>query len=460
MEPVLADGIGRLLVELLRVRVLLAGDVGRHGDGELIAPELLEDGVAEGLVVERGGAERDERLAGGLLVLVAVGPGDPEGEQAKDAPRPLEPGQALPFPLEDREDARVERIARAEQVHGGLAAEVAHLRGVVPGPFGVGRYRLLHVVGEALPVEEAAADDLRDLDVGRHADRLADAVEKLLVRVVVALVLGVHLQLGRRDGDAERDVVLGSRFLRQALQEVVELGRQAGLARLADVVHQLVHEDERRLAGEHLADDVAGRGDALGIMLGDGRERGFAAELPGDLAPGGLAVRLAVAAAAVDHVELGADEDGDPGLGDGLDLGAGEDRVHASPVLDVLPAPGQVVEGGQRVGLAPAELGRHVEDGGGLDLDAGEPAHDLGGQVEQAPRHVGALEESLGLDVILVRPPITDVVEVDGEFRGVERPVLAEVFPGRDELVPGSEFCHRSHKPPGYRDFFARATGG
>ena len=74
MEPVLADGFAGFLVELLGVRVLLAGDVGRHGDRELVGAELLEHGVAERLVVEGGGAERDERLAGRLLVLVAVGP--------------------------------------------------------------------------------------------------------------------------------------------------------------------------------------------------------------------------------------------------------------------------------------------------------------------------------------------------------------------------------------------------
>ena len=96
---------------------------------------------------------------------------------------------------------------------------------------------------------------------------------------------------------------------------------------------------------------------------------------------------------------------------------------------------------------------------GRLDIDAGELA--LPDLAASLPGAIGrALEEALRLDVILVRPPITDVVEVDGEFRGVERPVLAEVFPGRDELIPGSKFCHRSHKPPGYRDFFARATGG
>ena len=74
VEPVFADRFAGFLVELLGVGVFLPGDVGRHGDRELVRPELLEDGVAEGLIVEGSGAERDERLARRLLVFLAVGP--------------------------------------------------------------------------------------------------------------------------------------------------------------------------------------------------------------------------------------------------------------------------------------------------------------------------------------------------------------------------------------------------
>ena len=86
---------------------------------------------------------------------------------------------------------------------------------------------------------------------------------------------------------------------------------------LLDVVEQLVDEDEGRLLGEHLPDDVAGGSDALLVVLGHGGERFLAAKLPGDLSPGRLPVRLPVTAAAVDDVELGPDEDRDVGLGDG-----------------------------------------------------------------------------------------------------------------------------------------------
>ena len=57
-------------------------------------------------------------------------------------------------------------------------------------------------------------------------------------------------------------------------------------------------------------------------------------------------------------------------------------------------------------------------------------------QVERASGHVRPLEEPLGVDVIRVRPFVADMVEVDGEFRGVQRPVLPQVFPGRDDLIP------------------------
>ena len=100
------------------------------------------------------------------------------------------------------------------------------------------------------------------------------------------------------------------------------------------------------------------------VVLGDRREGFLAAELPGDLAPRRLAVRLAITAAAIDDVEFGADEDGDPGFGYGADLGPREDRVYPPPVFGGGTPLGQVVEGGERVRFAATELGGHVEDGG------------------------------------------------------------------------------------------------
>ena len=78
---------------------------------------------------------------------------------------------------------------------------------------------------------------------------------------------------------------------------------------------------------------------------------------------------FSVTSTAVDDVELGSYEDRDVGLGDGLHLGSRENRVHPTPTLCRVSSPGQVILGGEGVSLAAAELGRHVEDGGGLDLD-------------------------------------------------------------------------------------------
>ena len=214
-------------------------------------------------------------------------------------------------------------------------------------------------------------------------------------------------------------MVLGSCFFGEVLDEVVELRRKTGLSGTAHIVEKLVHQDERRLSGEHLPNYVPGWCDALLVVLGDGRKRLLAPELPGDFAPGGFPAGFAVATTPVDDVELGPDEDGDVGLGNGAHLGTGENGIDAAPGAGVAPASCEMEEARERVGLPAAELRGHVEDGGRLDLNAREPPHDLRGEVEEALRHEGPLEEPLGLHVVGVGAVVPDVVEVDREFRSV-----------------------------------------
>ena len=143
---------------------------------------------------------------------------------------------------------------------------------------------------------------------------LAEPVEQLLEALEVRLILGRHLQLGRRDRHGEHDVVPAARDLGEVVQEGVELRRQAALAAAADVVHQLVDQDEAR-AGRSGSDpsmtSPPGAVSALLVLLDEGEALG-AAQLEGDLAPR----RLAGAACRrrrrdrVIGVELGADEDG------------------------------------------------------------------------------------------------------------------------------------------------------
>jgi hypothetical protein len=96
------------------------------------------------------------------------------------------------------------------------------------------------------------------------------------------------------------------------LEKVIELAAEPVFTVSADVVHQLVHEDETGLIfGKEAADGVAAGGFLRFLMLGNFFQGLLAADLPGDLGPGRLADGCAVVATApFDGVELLADKDG------------------------------------------------------------------------------------------------------------------------------------------------------
>ena len=141
------------------------------------------------------------------------------------------------------------------------------------------------------------------------------------------------------------------------------------------------------------------------------------AELPGDLSPGSVAFRLAAGATpAGERVKLLADENGGRGLGNSLDLSMLQDRPDTLPVVCLGSRLCQMIKQGLGVGLAASKLGGHVEDGRGLDRDAGKPPGRLGGQVSQVPRQVSPLEEPLGVLIILAGFTVANEVEVHREF--------------------------------------------
>jgi len=160
-------------------------------------------------------------------------------------------------------------------------------------------------------------------------------------------------------------------------------------------------------------------------------------------------------ASAVDDVELGPDEDRDVGFGDGAHLGSREDGVHPTPALCRLTSPGQVVQRGEGVSLAAAELGRQVEDGGGLDLDPREPSHDLGGQ--DANLFLGPEQDT--------RRPEQGEVAPDGFLAGrpvVEHDDRSRILDGQREdrqltgiqsirVQTGSRWWGRDNAQPGAR---------
>src|SRR5271157_696645 len=244
------------------------------------------------------------------------------------------------------------------------------------------------------------------------------------------------------------------RFFREILYEVVKLIGLAGLALPfpADVVEQFVHQDQRGAVREKRLDHVAARRDSL-LVVASYHVEGFgSAELPGDLSPGSVAFRFAASATpAGERVKLLADENGSRGLGNSLDLSMLQDRPDTLPVVCLGSGLCQMIKQGFGVGLAASKLGGHVEDGRGLDRDAGKPPGRLGGQVSQVPRQVSPLEEPLGVLIILAGFTVANEVEVHREFRCVQGSILAQILARRDNVEPRFELGHGAYSPAASR---------
>src|SRR5665647_743580 len=93
---------------------------------------------------------------------------------------------------------------------------------------------------KAAPLEQSSTDDLRRFLVAGHGDRLAEAVEHLLVALVVGLVIRRHLKLRRGNGHADDERVTSPRLLAEVVEEVVHLLGCARLAPTTGIVEQLV----------------------------------------------------------------------------------------------------------------------------------------------------------------------------------------------------------------------------
>jgi len=120
---------------------------------------------------------------------------------------------------------------------------------------------------------------------------------------------------------------------------------------------------------KELRDHVATGRHQFRVVFGYGPVGLRAPQLKRDLAPGRPPQRRTVLPApARKHVELGADKDRRARLGRLFDPGLGQDLLDARQTAGLRPALGQVVEQRECVGLAPAELGRHVVHRRGMPL--------------------------------------------------------------------------------------------
>ena len=94
--------------------------------------------------------------------------------------------------------------------------------------------------------------------------------------------------------------------------------------------------------------------------------------------------------------------------------------------------------------LATAELGGEIVDCRGLDLYTREPPDHAAAKLAQARSQERAIKEPLRFLIVIRRPSVPNVVEMNSELGSVKRPPIAEILSGSDDFVPGFERHARS----------------
>ena len=94
------------------------------------------------------------------------------------------------------------------------------------------------------------------------------------------------------------------------------------------------------------------------------------------------------------------------------------------------------------MGLAAAELRREIENSRRFDLDSGESSDGANSQFGQICRQECAVKETGRLLIIGGSPMISNVIQMNCEFGGIERATIPQVFARSNNFVPRLE-CHR-----------------
>ncbi len=90
----------------------------------------------------------------------------------------------------------------------------------------------------------------------------------MFIASIVALILRIHLSFRRGNGNSQDGLVLSANGFGEILEKIVKLCSQAAFSVAADVIHQLIEQDEAgRPLGKKSSDDVTGRGSELFIVL-------------------------------------------------------------------------------------------------------------------------------------------------------------------------------------------------
>jgi hypothetical protein len=155
------------------------------------------------------------------------------------------------------------------------------------------------------------------------------------------------------------------------------------------VIADLVDHDQGRVVADELLPDLSARCGALLVALADDLVACLPADLVGDLAPERVGAEAAVVHP-VGDLHVRADDPGDL-----LDRPVGQQfrRDEARHGLGIEPAPAQVAQRDQVVGLAAAEARLQADDRGAGGHRPAEPAQGLPQQGLEPPGGIGVGEE-------------------------------------------------------------------
>ena len=401
--------------------------------------QLAEEDGAELRHVQRRRPQGDERLLPGLLEAFPGRPGDPLGQHGQRAAGLLELRQRAPLALEHRQRGRMKGVAALEPP----AQEVPRPglgRGVHRGPLrgqpGASLEAPVRIGPGDLPagallaqvLEQPAAHHLADLGLvvgdevpGHPAHHLGEPVLPLLVPIG-------HLHLAARQADDRRGPGRAGDRHRQVLYEGVEAFGHSPVA-VDEVQHLVEQQQHRRFRGhKHLGQRLGPRRRVLGRGAEGGCPR-VAGKLARQVDPRRLPPLCGVPGVA--H------EDADPG---GRSFGharlAQQPQDPGQPGR-AGPGPGQVVEGGQGMRLAAAELGNQGQHRGRVLGPSGQASQHHAGMIRQGPGEAGAREELRRVPVVRRRSPGHHLFQRNGELVRAERPAFADLLAGSDDLVPG-----------------------
>ena len=418
----------------------LPGEVGVDGDVESGLAELAENHGTKLGQVERGRAECDQRLGASLVELLAGSPGDPLRQHGERPPGLLKLAERTPLALKHRQRRGMEGVAGLEPAPQKLPCLRLRRRGVHGQP-------LRGQAGAALeaPVRESPCDSLAralvakvlkqapahhladlgfvvgDQIAGDPADHLGDPLLPLLVPVG-------HLDLAARQADDRRGA--GGPGNRDG--QVLEKGMEA-LGHAAVAVDEVQHLVEQQQYGSVRGGEYPGQ--CFGSRrrgLGGRAERGdtpIARELTRKVDPGRLATLGGVPGVAYEYASAGGGRFRHPAPGQKV-ADSGECRATGARV-------GEVVEGGESVRLAAAELRDQREHRRRVPGSAGESPEHHAGVLLQRAREARTGEELRRVAIVFGCVSGHHLFQGNRELVRAERAALSHLPAKRDRPVPG-----------------------